>query len=109
MARRWIKRPDGSNWGDFGDDDQIGRLNLLTPARVKRAALEIRDGRNFCLSLPLDYPGANRLNPARFPPQLRPTIREGRPTRNFHVGDVVEGAVDISNDAVMVIHSQYST
>ena len=109
MARRWINRPEGSNWGDFGDNDQIGRLNLLTPERVKRAALEIRDGRNFCLSLPLDYPGANRLNPARFPPQLRPTIREGRSTRNFHVGDVVDGAVDVSNDDVMVLHSQYST
>ena len=80
MARRWVNRPEGSNWGDFGDDDQIGRLNLLTPARVKRAAHEIRDGVNFCLSLPLDYPGSNLLNPARFPPQLRPVTRESRPT-----------------------------
>ena len=109
MARRWIKRPDGSNWGDFGDDDQVGRLNLLTPERVKRAAQEIHEGISFCLSLPLDYPGANRLNPARFPPQLRPTIREGQLTRNFHVGDVVDGAMDVSNDDVMIIHSQYST
>ena len=109
MAQRWVNRPDGSNWGDFGEADQCGRLNLLTPDRVKRAAQEIREGLSFCLSLPLDYPGANRLNPARYPPQLRPTIREGRPTRNFHVGDVVDGAVDVSNDDVMVIHSQYST
>ena len=109
MARRWINRPEGSNWGDFGDDDQRGRLNLLTAARTKRAAQEIREGTSFCLSLPLDYPGANRLNPARFPPKLRPTVREGRPTRNFRVGDVVDGAVDVSNDDVMIIHSQYST
>ncbi len=109
MTRRWVNRPEGSNWGEFGDDDQLGRLNLLTPERVKRAAAEIKAGISFCLSLPLDYPGANRLNPARYPPKLRPTIREGRPTRNFRVGDVIEGAVDVSNDDVMTIHSQYST
>lgn len=34
---RWTHRPEGSNWGDFGPDDQIGRLNLLTPERVRAA------------------------------------------------------------------------
>ena len=109
MTRRWVNRPPGSNWGDFGDDDQLGRLNLLTPARVRRAAAEIVAGVSFCLSLPLDYPGASRLNPARHPPRLRPTVREGRPARNFRVGEVIEGAVDVSNDDVMTLHSQYST
>ena len=31
---RWKRRPEGSNWGDFGPDDEIGRLNLITPAKV---------------------------------------------------------------------------
>lgn len=31
--KRWTKRPDGSNWGDLGEDDQIGRLNLITAGR----------------------------------------------------------------------------
>ena len=31
---RWKKRPPGSNWGDFGKDDQAGRLNLITPEKV---------------------------------------------------------------------------
>ena len=26
MTPRWKNRPEGSNWGDFGPDDQIGRL-----------------------------------------------------------------------------------
>ena len=38
MASRWRQRPEGSNWGDFGPDDEIGRLNLLTDAR-RRVAL----------------------------------------------------------------------
>lgn len=109
MAKRWVRRPEGSNWGDFGDDDQIGRLNLLTPARVKRAAQEVHEGESFCLSLPLDYPGANRLVAHRFPPRLRPTKRDGRQARNWVAGELISGATDITNDDVMVIHSQYST
>ena len=30
--------PPGSNWGVFGDDDQIGCLNFLTPEGVLDAA-----------------------------------------------------------------------
>jgi len=56
-AKRWSKRPEGSNWGDFGPDDQIGRLNLITPAHRIKAAEEVREGLAFCLSLPLDCPG----------------------------------------------------
>jgi len=37
MNPRWKHRPEGSTWGDFGPDDQIGRLNLLTPEKVKQA------------------------------------------------------------------------
>ena len=39
--KRWKQRPEGANWGDFGDDDQLGRLNLITAERV-RAAAELR-------------------------------------------------------------------
>ena len=76
--RRWVRRPEGSTWGDFGPDDQLGRLNLLTPAKVRQGVAEVREGRTFCLSLPLDYPGGNVLNPRRHPPVLRPTVRGTR-------------------------------
>ena len=61
MTQRWKNRPDGSNWGEFGPDDQKGRLNLLTPERVVRAVREVKTGERFCLSLPLDYPGGRLL------------------------------------------------
>ena len=35
---RWKHRPPGSTWGDWGPDDQLGRLNLLTPDKVSRAS-----------------------------------------------------------------------
>ena len=77
------RRPQGSTWGDFGPDDQLGRLNLITPEKVRQGVAEVREGLTFCLSLPLDYPGGNVLNPRRHPPVLRPTLRNGRPNMNY--------------------------
>ena len=34
MTKRWTNRPPGSTWGDWGDDDELGRINLLTPEKV---------------------------------------------------------------------------
>src|SRR6476660_10136249 len=93
---RWKQRPPGSTWGDFGADDQLGRLNLLTPDKVLQGIAEVREGRVFCLSLPLDYPGGNALNTRRHPPVLRPTVREGRP--NFIVTLEGTGSTDVLND-----------
>src|SRR5690625_7106520 len=67
---RWTQRPKGSTWGDFGAEDQIGRLNLLTAQRRLAALAEVRTGESFCLSLPLDYPGGTLLNENRHPPIL---------------------------------------
>ena len=67
---RWKRRPVGSTWGDWGPDDQLGRLNLLTPDKVLQGVAEVKEGRTFCLSLPLDYPGGTVVNPRRHPPRL---------------------------------------
>ena len=39
-----------SNWGRWGDSGQRGALNLLTPARVERAARLVRSGVSITLS-----------------------------------------------------------
>lgn len=44
-----------SGWGVFGDDDSVGRFNLLTPERARRAAGLVRTGRTIPLDLPLDH------------------------------------------------------
>jgi hypothetical protein len=75
---RWKQRPEGSNWGDFGADDQLGRLYLVTAQKTLQGIAEVTEGRTFCLSLPLDYPGGSGLNPNRHPPVLRPTLRRGQ-------------------------------
>jgi len=52
MTERWQKRPEGSNWGEFGPDDQLGRVNLLTPEKVRQGAAEVKEGLSFC---PVSY------------------------------------------------------
>jgi hypothetical protein len=106
---RWKKRPEGSTWGDFGPDDQLGRLNLLTPEKVKQGVAEVREGLSFCLSLPLDYPGGNVLNPRRHPPVLRPTLRDGKPLMNFPLASIDRNYTDVISDDLAILHLQYST
>jgi Putative cyclase len=48
--------PPHSAWGVFGDDDQIGTLNLLTPERVAAAARLVQDGQVFALNWELELP-----------------------------------------------------
>jgi hypothetical protein len=75
---RWKNKPPNSNWGEFGPDDQRGRMNYVTREKVMQGIAEVKEGRTFCLSLPLDYPGGNVLNPRRLPPRLAATSREGK-------------------------------
>lgn len=106
---RWVNRPDGSNWGEFGPDDRIGRLNLLTPERVLAAMKEVRTGRSFCLSLPLDFPGGNVLNPRRFPPAIQFSMRGDDPVLGFPMARVNPGQTDVICDDRVTLSTQYST
>lgn len=107
--KRWVNRPEGSNWGEFGDDDAIGRLNLLTPERVLNAVREVNEGRTFCLSLPLDYPGQSALNPRRFPPQVSFSMRGEDPAMCYPMERVQPGQTDVVCDDRVTLSTQYST
>ena len=106
---RWTRRPPGSTWGDWGADDELGRLNLLTPEKVLQGIAEVKEGKVFCLSLPLDYPGGSTVNPRRRPPELRPTLREGRPNMAFPLRCVDPTALDVVCDDQVLLTLQYST
>ena len=80
---RWKIKPAGSTWGDFGPDDQLGRLNLVTPEKVKQGVAEVQGGHDLLPSMPLDYPGGSILNPRRNPPVLSPTERGGKPNMAY--------------------------
>ncbi|MSO54511.1 MAG: cyclase family protein [Rhodospirillales bacterium] len=105
-ARRWVRRPDGSNWGDFGPDDQIGRLNLVTPDCVKAAVAEVRVGKTFCLSLPLDFPGGNYHGLNRHAPKLEPMRRRDIDVYNYRRD---ETHTDVFSDDRVIMPCQAST
>jgi hypothetical protein len=106
---RWKRRPEGSTWGDFGPDDQLGRLNLLTPQKVLEGIAEVRAGIAFCLSLPLDLPGGTKLSPRRWPPQLRPTFRNERFNFNYPASLEDPALTDVVSDDTVLMCLQYST
>jgi hypothetical protein len=106
---RWKHRPAGSTWGDFGPDDQLGRLNLVTPEKVLQGIAEVRVGKTFCLSLPLDYPGGSVINPRRKPPVLTPTDRNGKPNMTYPLRCDDPTALDVVCDDQVLLTLQYST
>lgn len=106
---RWKNRPPGSNWGDFGPDDELGRLNLLTAEKVLQGVAEVRDGRSFCLSLPLDYPGGNALNKLRHPPRRFTSGRAATPNYNFPLQRLNPQFTDVVSDDAVLLFTQYST
>jgi kynurenine formamidase len=112
MVKRWVNRPEGATWGDWGDDDQRGRMNLVTPERRLKGAAEIREGACFCLSMPLDMPGGNAVNPKRFPPKFGAVFHPPGSTTPYYNTDwnaLQDGNMDVTSDECVTIHSQYST
>jgi len=84
--------PPFSAWGLYGDDDQLGALNLLTDENTLSAAKsEIRTGVRLSLDPPIDVllvPGSGRS-------PLKHTIfrRGGRPVHD----DIVEFNTQVRN------------
>jgi len=110
MTKRWTVRPEGSNWGEFGEDDQFGRMNLLTPQRRLQAMKEVQTGEIFCLSLPLDKPGGQVLNGHRCAPVFKPvTNAQGHKIFNFALNELDQRLTDVSSDEAVILYSQYST
>lgn len=66
--------PPHSAWGVFGDDDQIGTLNLLTPERVAAAARLVKTGQVFAMNWELEQPNPPLFNRSA----LRHTINRRR-------------------------------
>ncbi|HEY7106008.1 MAG TPA: cyclase family protein [Acidimicrobiia bacterium] len=56
-------RPDSppGNWGRWGDDDERGALNLITPGGVRAAAAAVTTGRVYGLGIPIQPHGVPLL------------------------------------------------
>jgi kynurenine formamidase len=65
-----------SNWGRWGEDDEKGTLNLVTPEMVVAAAGLVRQGKTISMALPYDEDGPQTGNLGRFNP-IHLMIRDG--------------------------------
>ncbi len=65
-----------SNWGRWGDEDQLGALNLISPEVTAAAAATVRSGRTVSCARPLDtVPSAD--NPSPVAHHMTGTATEG--------------------------------
>lgn len=87
------------NWGAWGDDDEKGTLNYITPAHRIAAAQLVRRGAVFSLALPIrDGKGPMRPFPAgRFNPVHRMTVT-GCVPGPYQMG----GTADFTDDLIMM-------
>jgi kynurenine formamidase len=73
-----------SNWGRWGDDDQLGALNLITPEVTAAAAATVRTGRTVSCARALDTrPSAD--NPTPVAHHMTGTFTEGMGADYFAV------------------------
>jgi kynurenine formamidase len=84
-------------------------MNLVTREKVLQGVAEVKEGLTFVLSLPLDYPGGNALNPRRHPPRIAATLREGQQNFCFEVSQVNPMQTDVVCDDLVLLTLQYST
>jgi kynurenine formamidase len=85
-----------SNWGRWGEDDERGALNYLTPDRVAAAARLVRSGKSTTLSLPLNtQPGIDNPEPADHRMTMLSNVDIGSGTLRF-AKDYI--GVDYHND-----------
>ena len=90
-------QPYGTNWGKWGDDDEYGALNYITPAKIAAASKLAKRGKVFNLAIDLK------------PNQPGWTGRTYRHTFDFIIPSVdPSGGTGASDDAI-AMHQQYST
>ena len=65
-----------SNWGRWGEDDQLGALNLITPDITAAAAATVRSGRTVSCARPLDTV-SSADNPSPVAHHMTGTATEG--------------------------------
>jgi kynurenine formamidase len=84
-------------------------MNLLTAERRLAALREVKTGRVFCLSHPLDKPGGSVLNAFRKPPVFHPVRRGDEVYFNLAMEKTDPRYTDVGSDEAIMLYSQYST
>lgn len=84
-----------SNWGRWGEDDELGTLNFITAERRREAAMQVRDGRSVSLSVPVATVAGHR-NPT---PAQHYVMHAPRGSRDF-IGLIFHGFTNTHIDGL---------
>jgi kynurenine formamidase len=83
-----------NNWGRWGEDDQLGQLNLMTPERILAALQLVKKGKLYNLAVPLEKDGPQA-------PLFHKTLQ-----LTYYTSDQRPGASNMADDFVaMETHS----
>jgi kynurenine formamidase len=85
-----MSRPDITNWGRWGPDDQLGALNFMTPESILQAVRLVTKGVVYNLAVPLEKEG----------PQY-PFFHKTWRVTHFTADDR-PGAANVADDVVMM-------
>jgi kynurenine formamidase len=102
-----------NNWGRWGDDDEIGTLNLITPEAVARGAACVKRGRTFSLAIPLSLDGPQlgfipgRINPLRTMVAINRPLT-GDPDQFCSSDDIVVMALQAATHWDSLAHVSYA-
>jgi kynurenine formamidase len=78
-----------TNWGRWGDDDERGALNLLTPEAVRAGAAAVTTGKVYSLGIPIQSTGVPLMDYRGTP--LRLTLMNESDDGRFAVYGCAEG------------------
>jgi kynurenine formamidase len=100
-----------SNWGRWGDDDEIGTLNYVTADKRVRSARMVRTGKIFDLGMPFDkngpfLPGGFRINPVHVMTFL-PSDTAGAPDGMISADDMVTMGLQAATQWDSLAHVGY--
>ncbi|MGY0500312.1 cyclase family protein [Nocardia sp. FBN12] len=94
-----------SNWGRWGESDELGALNLLTPERVLAALRLPKTGKTYSLSIPIQRSGVPNLDYRGTPQRLTMINQEDEAMARANGGAPGVGA----NEDQLIMPSHTST
>jgi kynurenine formamidase len=92
-----------NNWGRWGDDDERGALNLLTPDVIKSAAASITKGNVYSLGIPIQGKGVPLMDYRGTP--MRLTLQDSTDDGVYEVYGCHKGTGAHEDVLVMASHT----
>jgi hypothetical protein len=89
-----------SNWGRWGEDDELGTVNFVTPEIVAQASSLVRKGKTFSLAIPVGSSGPQTGHLGRFNP-IHFMMRDGDDAFARSMPGVPRG-IGGADDAIMI-------